>query len=122
MAVDNPSPRKTHASPQAPPLKSLHRPDGAAPFEQADAQLLQSLLPHLRRAMQLRHQLAAAASPRWPGLDALDALAMGVLVVDEHLAATRGTYNGAVEVGEDLMSIEIAEGGQTAVRRRAAKR
>ncbi len=60
----------------------LHRPDGAAPFTAADQQLLESLVPHLRRALQLRHQFAAAAPALPPGLAALDALAMGVLVVD----------------------------------------
>ena len=36
----------------------LHRPDGDEPFTAAEAQLLDSLLPHLRRAMQLRHRLS----------------------------------------------------------------
>jgi DNA-binding NarL/FixJ family response regulator len=60
----------------------LHRPDGAAPFTEMDTHLLECLLPHLRRALQLRHQLNPAAALGSPGLDALDALAMGILVVD----------------------------------------
>jgi DNA-binding CsgD family transcriptional regulator len=60
----------------------LHRPDGADPFEAADARLLDCLLPHLRRAMQLRHRLSPGASSMPPGLAALDALATAVAVVD----------------------------------------
>jgi DNA-binding NarL/FixJ family response regulator len=46
--------------------------------------LLDAVLPHLRRALQLRHRLDGAAAPGAvpPGAAALDALSMGVLVVD----------------------------------------
>jgi DNA-binding NarL/FixJ family response regulator len=60
----------------------LHRPDGDEPFTKAEAQLLDLLLPHLRRAMQLRHRLSPGPSSAPPGLAALDALAMAVIVVD----------------------------------------
>ena len=63
----------------------LHRPADARPFERAEAQLLEQLLPHLRRAMQLRHRLRSATSSAPPSLAALDALASGVLVVDADL-------------------------------------
>lgn len=60
----------------------LHRPDGADPFEAADARLLDCLLPHLRRAMQVHHRLSRGASSTSPGLAALDALATALVVVD----------------------------------------
>jgi DNA-binding NarL/FixJ family response regulator len=63
----------------------LHRADGEAPFEPADAHLLDSLLPHLRRAMQLRHRLNPGSSSTAPGTAALDALATAVIVVDAEL-------------------------------------
>ena len=63
----------------------LHRPDGEKPFSEADAKLLECLLPHLRRALQLRHQLRTLLPSASPGLAALDALSLGVLVVDADL-------------------------------------
>jgi DNA-binding NarL/FixJ family response regulator len=63
----------------------LHRPEGAAPFAETDGQLLECLLPHLQRALQLRHHLAAASSSALPSLAALDALSVGVLVVNDEL-------------------------------------
>jgi DNA-binding CsgD family transcriptional regulator len=65
----------------------LHRPQGAAPFDEAEKLLLEAALPHLRRGLQLRHRLAAVApaSSGPAGLAALDGLAHGVLVVDAGL-------------------------------------
>jgi DNA-binding CsgD family transcriptional regulator len=63
----------------------LHRPAGSPPFERAQAQLLELLLPHLRRAMQLRHRLGSEGPAVAPSFAALDALAAGVLVVDADL-------------------------------------
>lgn len=63
----------------------LHRPDGAAPFEAKDARLLEVLLPHLRRALQLRCQLRPGAAAAAPSLAALDALTTGMLVVDAEM-------------------------------------
>lgn len=63
----------------------LHRPAGSGPFERAQAELLEQLLPHMRRAMQLRHRLASGAPSVSPSFAALDALAVGVLVVDAEL-------------------------------------
>jgi DNA-binding CsgD family transcriptional regulator len=63
----------------------LHRSEKEAPFEQADVRLLDSLLPHLRRAMQLRHRLNPGPSVASPGTAALDALATAVVVVDAEL-------------------------------------
>lgn len=70
----------------------LQRPAGAQPFEGADQRLLEAVLPHLRRAMQLRHRLSAITGPAAPltslGLAALDAMASGVLIVDAELSVT----------------------------------
>ncbi|WP_376089695.1 helix-turn-helix transcriptional regulator [Roseomonas sp. CCTCC AB2023176] len=63
----------------------LHRPAGAAPFGDPERKLLSAVLPHLRRAMQLRHRLGAAAgdgSAPAPGLGALDALSQPLLILD----------------------------------------
>jgi DNA-binding CsgD family transcriptional regulator/PAS domain-containing protein len=64
----------------------LHRADGEAPFEAGDARVLDQLLPHLRRAMQLRHRLkAASSSSSSPATAALDALSTPVVVVDAEM-------------------------------------
>ncbi|WP_262299824.1 helix-turn-helix transcriptional regulator [Microvirga sesbaniae] len=63
----------------------LHRADDEAPFEATDARLLDHLLPHLRRAMQLRHRLHPGPTAANPALSALDALAAAVVVVDADL-------------------------------------
>lgn len=63
----------------------LHRSEGAEPFGREHAQLLEIILPHLRRAIQLRHRLQTVASTEAPSLAALDALNAGVLVLDGEL-------------------------------------
>jgi len=64
----------------------LHRPEGTAAFDEAEKRLLEAALPHLRRALQLRHRLAAVPTPSGGlGLAALDAMSNGVLVVDATL-------------------------------------
>lgn len=64
----------------------LHRPEGTAAFDEAEKRLLDSVCPHLRRALQLRHRLAVVpAQPGGLGLAALDAMSNGVLVVDATL-------------------------------------
>jgi DNA-binding CsgD family transcriptional regulator len=65
----------------------LHRPHGMECFGAAERRLLDAVLPHLRRALQLRHRLngAAGAGAAPLGTAALDALSLGVLVVDAGL-------------------------------------
>jgi len=57
----------------------LHRPPGRPNFTADERRMLEAIVPHLARALQLRHRLGLAASP---ALGALDALPMGVLVLD----------------------------------------
>jgi DNA-binding CsgD family transcriptional regulator len=63
----------------------LHRPERAKPFERAHLQMLAHLVPHLRRAMQVRDLMRPHAALALSGLAALDAVANGVLVVDAEL-------------------------------------
>jgi DNA-binding NarL/FixJ family response regulator len=63
----------------------LHRPEQSGPFEARQGELIEQLMPHLRRAMQLRFRLAAGGSAVSPCFAALNALAAGVLVVDADL-------------------------------------
>jgi DNA-binding CsgD family transcriptional regulator len=85
----------------------LHRPEGAPPFERAHAQLLRMVIPHLRRAMHLRRQLAPALAAGLSSLGALDALSTGILVVDANLnvlvantaAENLGRQDGPIRFG-----------------------
>jgi PAS domain-containing protein len=60
----------------------IHRPDGAEPFDQHDARRVQAVLPHLRRALQLRHQLRPSQAMMSTSQAALDGLAIGAIVAD----------------------------------------
>ena len=62
----------------------LHRPDGAAPFEREHAERLQLVLPHLRRAMEIRARLTVPPQEA-PARAALNALGTAVVVVDADL-------------------------------------
>lgn len=61
----------------------LHRPDDAQPFGPEHRRLLDALLPHVRRSLQLRHRLRGTEART--GLAALDALPQPVVVVDAEL-------------------------------------
>lgn len=60
-----------------------HRPERAAPFSEADRAVLQTLAPHLRRALQLRRRLQVPGQSM--SAAALDALATGIVIVDAEL-------------------------------------
>ncbi|MGG5818947.1 helix-turn-helix transcriptional regulator [Falsiroseomonas sp. HW251] len=66
----------------------LHRPQDAEPFGEGERRLVEAAVPHLRRALQLRHRLAAVPAGPGAGLAALDGLASGVLVVDASMQVT----------------------------------
>jgi DNA-binding CsgD family transcriptional regulator len=63
-------------------LLGLHRPRDAGAFDEDDRRQLDRLLPHLRRALQLRARLSAETTRLSLGAAALDALALGVVVTD----------------------------------------
>lgn len=101
----------------------LHRPDGAEPFGERERRLLEQVLPHLRRALQLRHRLNAVEAGT--GLAALDALPFGALVVDAEmrvLLANLAAENLATQDAGFELKREIGLGGGTAVFARAQRR
>ncbi len=96
----------------------LHRPPGAAPFDALEREMVSAVLPHLRRAMQLRHRLGAGKGPPSPpGLAALDGLATGIVVVDAALRVLLA--NGAAEelaaTGQGFRMIRDGHGSAGAV-------
>ncbi len=68
----------------------LHRDAASRPFGEGDKRTLSQLLPHLQRGLQMRARLAPTTSSL--GAGALDALPIGVIVVDREM---RILYNNA---------------------------
>jgi DNA-binding NarL/FixJ family response regulator len=64
-------------------LVAFTRDAAAGPFEERDRHALQSLMPHMQRALQLRSRLEPDASRL--GAGALDALSIAVIVVDGNM-------------------------------------
>ena len=61
---------------------SIHRSTTRGPFTSTELEASQELLPHLRRAMQLRFLLERSREQEKLALEALDQLAAGVLILD----------------------------------------
>jgi len=59
----------------------LHRPEDARAFDDSDRQALQTLLPHLRRALQLRQRIGTRMDARL-SVASLDALPTAMVVVE----------------------------------------
>jgi DNA-binding CsgD family transcriptional regulator len=60
----------------------IHRPDDAAPFDPEDARLVAAVLPHLKRSLQLRHQLRPRQGITSAAEAALDGLPTAAIIVD----------------------------------------
>jgi PAS domain-containing protein len=63
----------------------LFRADDARPFNVRESQLLQTVVPHLQRALELRARLGQDSQAAWATRAALDALPLGVAIVDAGL-------------------------------------
>lgn len=61
---------------------ALHRRAGAGPFPDQSVRVLESLLPHLSRAMEIRDRLANGGDRARLAERALDRLALGVIELD----------------------------------------
>jgi len=90
-----------------------HRPESANPFEETDRQTLHPLLPHLRRALQLRARLHVHGQP--VSASALDALPTALLAVDAEMrvrlanaAAERMARDGALRLIRDRDATRLA--------------
>jgi DNA-binding CsgD family transcriptional regulator/PAS domain-containing protein len=60
----------------------VHREQGAGHFAQRDRRRVTAFLPHLQRALRIRHRLQGAAQVHAALFGALDRLVVGVAVVD----------------------------------------
>ena len=72
------------ASPDKTAVLTLNRGDRDDEFDSRDARVVSVLLPHLRRALAIRRRLGVLDTSRGSILDAIDRLALGVILVDEH--------------------------------------
>jgi DNA-binding CsgD family transcriptional regulator len=59
----------------------FHRPQFDKPYDETDRRKAQFLLPHIERALQIQHRIAALTQEREIALDVLDGLAVGILFV-----------------------------------------
>lgn len=69
---------------QANPI-GLFRDDASQPFGAHDVRLLEILLPHLQRALELRERLGLVAEDAWLTRAALDSVTVGMAIVDAGL-------------------------------------
>jgi DNA-binding CsgD family transcriptional regulator len=107
-------------------LTATFRDEGPAHYERSDAARLEWIMPHFQRALQLRRQLPSPVPGGDFGLAALDALPIGVLLVDAemhiHFANAASTeitsgLNAALRV-TSIGSRLISGGGQLTARHR----
>ncbi|MGA2133377.1 MAG: helix-turn-helix transcriptional regulator [Bryobacteraceae bacterium] len=71
-------------------LTSIFRPRRGGPYLEPEIALVKLLIPHLRRAARLRHGLNMLQVET----TALDALTLGILIVDEHLEVLCANSSG----------------------------
>jgi DNA-binding NarL/FixJ family response regulator len=76
----------------APTPLGLHRDAAAGPFTEAERRALDALVPHLRRALQLKRRFEAGAAAQEMRSAALEAISVPVFVVD---AGTRVLHANA---------------------------
>jgi DNA-binding CsgD family transcriptional regulator/PAS domain-containing protein len=61
---------------------SIYRPERADDFDERDRRRLTMLVPHIQRAVQIRHRLSVSEQDRALTLEVLDRLALGAIIVD----------------------------------------
>jgi DNA-binding CsgD family transcriptional regulator len=89
----------------------LHRNDAAGPFTDLERARLQSLIPHLQRALQLRRRLAIDATTVIAGRAALDALSLCVIVVDASLQVLHANAAAATLCATVKAGLRMAKAG-----------
>jgi DNA-binding CsgD family transcriptional regulator/PAS domain-containing protein len=103
-----------------------HRPEDAAAFAEAERRSLEAVLPHVQRALQLRHRLRLAGQA--VASAALDALPTGCVVVDAELcvrhanrAAEAMALAGGLHLVRDGRQLRLAAEHRTDTEKLAAR-
>ena len=73
-------------------VASTMRPFSSGPFSAEEQRIFATLVPHIQRAVQLRHRLAALEMHRASSVAAFDHLRDGVVIVDDISLATARTH------------------------------
>ncbi len=84
---------------------TIHRSTTRGPFTPTELEASQELLPHLRRAMQLRLLLERNREQEKLALDALDRLAAGVLILDSQARVLFANI-AAREIAADVLVLK----------------
>lgn len=84
----------------------LHRDAASRPFSEDDKRTLSQLLPHLQRGLQMRARLAPTASGL--GAGALDAVPVGVIVVDREMRILHSNAQAAALLGDSQSGLSSA--------------
>jgi DNA-binding CsgD family transcriptional regulator/PAS domain-containing protein len=84
----------------------LHRDAASRPFDEDDKRTLSQLLPHLQRGLQMRDRLAP--TPSSLGAGALDALPIGVIVVDRDMRILYNNAEAAALLGDSQSGLSSA--------------
>ena len=83
-------------------IVGIHRPKEAPEFDETDVRRLKTLLPHLRRAMQLTLRLDGARIDHQAALDGLERTGTAVIVVD---------CDGMILFANSLAELLLRQGG-----------
>ncbi len=89
----------------------LFRGDDAHPFEASDCRLLESVLPHMQRALELRARLGRAAEAAWATRAVLDSLAANVIIVDTELKIVFANIAGGRRLSKKHSGLRTNPGG-----------
>ncbi len=89
-------------------LSGVHRPQGAEPFGELELRIMDTLFPHMARALQLTYRLELLKTDRDAGADALDRLPMGVILVDRggRVVAINRAAQAIVARNDGLASVD----------------
>ena len=97
-------------------MRSRH----AGPFGDEETALLELLMPHLRRALQLHRRLATMKAERSASLEALDHLAAGVILVKAN-AQVLFRYRAAQQIVDGKDGLTVGLSGLSAANSRTQK-
>nr|WP_282572277.1 PAS domain-containing protein [Roseomonas acroporae] len=90
---------------------SLYRDSGAEAFDGSDLRRLETLLPHLQRALELQRRLGLQAEAASVSRTAVDALPVGLLLVDAGLGVRFANAAAAAHLGRPGAPASLAHAG-----------
>jgi len=92
----------------------IFRACDAQPFEEYDCNLLESLLPYLQRAIELRSRLGSELDSAWATRGALDALPTSVIIVDADMRVVFANSAGSQRLAGKGSGLRLVRSGPRA--------